>query len=108
MNNILFSDRTMLNITFTRMEGQKIDATIQDKFTMGDFKRLIEEKIGQVDDFRFIIQSKELQMNNENVFNQSRHLITNGVIIFVLKRLNGGSYGYEGIAKLTEKIQSAL
>jgi hypothetical protein len=80
------------NISFLVMKGQIVQAQVQSNPSLAEFRKVIEMNVSSdVDEYRFIISSKQLDLVNSIRFDMQKHLIQNGVTIFVLQRMKGGS-----------------
>ena len=84
----------VLNVSFTNIVGKTIQVQLPNDFTIEDFRKLVAEKIdgSAVEHYRFIANNKDLCLDNEGEFNKRRHLIKNGVTVFLLRRMHGGGH----------------
>lgn len=111
-NNPSMERRSMesdfLNISFMVMKGQTVQALIRSNFTMADFREVVASKFEDVSDLRFVIGSKQIDLNDETRFNQLKHLIKNGVTIFVLQRMSGGATSNSDLMEIPTLIKHLL
>ncbi|CAF1669217.1 unnamed protein product [Rotaria magnacalcarata] len=52
---------------------------------MNDFRKLADKHVGNVDEYRFVLGAKQLDLKDETRFSALKHLIVNGATIFVLQ-----------------------
>ncbi|CAF1302212.1 unnamed protein product [Adineta ricciae] len=103
-----------INISFMVMKGQTIQVQIRSSPSLAEFRKVVEKNIStDVDDYRFIIESKQLDLFDSSRFNMQKSLIQNGVTIFVLQRMKGGSrsqntQSYMEVAKIIDEIKQYL
>ena len=104
----------LINISFLVMKGQIVQTQIKTNPSLAEFRKVIEENVGaEVDDHRFIIASKQLDLLDSSKFDMQKNLIQNGVTIFVLQRMKGGSsnqdtQSYMEITKLIDRVRHQL
>jgi hypothetical protein len=104
----------LINISFLVMKGQIIQVQIKSNPSLVEFRKVIQTHVNQeVDQYRFIIDSKQLDLNDSHRFDTQKRLIQNGVTIFVLQRMNGGSarqdtQSFMEIATLIDRIKEKL
>lgn len=60
-------------------------------FNLNDFRNACH-KVGDLINYRLLIEDKQLCLDNENIFNRQKNLITNGVEILLLPRAPGGTF----------------
>jgi hypothetical protein len=84
----------VLNVSFTNIVGKTIQAQLQDNFSIKDFRTLVAEKIDRaaIEHYRFVANNKDLCLEDEAEFLKRKHLIKNGVTIFLLRRMHGGGH----------------
>lgn len=94
------------------MKGRTIQTQIKENFSMADFRALAQQNFNDIDQYRFVIGPKQIDLKDERQFNAVKPNIVNGVTIFVLQRLAGGAAGGDSgwmeIAKLINAIQYEL
>ncbi|CAF2070578.1 unnamed protein product [Rotaria magnacalcarata] len=104
----------LINISFLVMKGQIVQTQVKSNPTLAQFRKIIETNVSpDVDDYRFIIASKQLDLLDSRKFDMQKRLIQNGVTIFVLQRMKGGSskqdtQSYMEISTLIDRIQQQL
>ncbi|CAM4986693.1 unnamed protein product [Rotaria socialis] len=79
------------NTTMKKTVGQ-----LQQNFKLSDLKVLFERLFpsppnGKLEDYRFIVNGIDLNIQNESEFNKNKHLIINGSTLYPLQRCVGGS-----------------
>lgn len=93
------------NIAFQLPMGTTIMTQIDDAFTLKDFTQIIANRIGpDYQRYRFVVHCKELNLANQHVFDSQKHLLMNGVTIYVLERMLGGNK----INALIQRIEAEL
>ena len=108
------STSSLINISFLVMKGQTVQTQIKSNLSLDEFRKVIEMNVSSdVDDYRFIIASKQLDLSDSRRFDMQKNLIRNGVTIFVLQRMKGGSSGqdtqsYMEVATLIDRIKQQL
>ena len=108
------SASSIINISFLVMKGQIVQAQVRSNPSLAEFRKVIEMNVSpDVKDYRFIIDSKQLDLVDSHRFDMQKNLIRNGVTIFVLQRMKGGSSGqdtqsYMEIATLIDHIKQQL
>ncbi|CAF1546034.1 unnamed protein product, partial [Didymodactylos carnosus] len=80
----------IFNITFNGVAGKTISAQLQHDFKLADFIAKIKEVIGD-DAYRFVVNGKQLNHEDESIFNAQKSIISNNVTIYYIKRMVGGS-----------------
>ncbi len=93
----------MMNVSLKNVAGRVTNIILSPNFTREDFTKAASKALKTpLDGSRFVVDGKQLNLENEAVFNQQKVGITEGKIIFVLERLIGGyeqncvEYVYEG------------
>ncbi|CAF3418183.1 unnamed protein product [Rotaria socialis] len=75
---------------------KKTVGQLQQNFKLSDLKVLFERLFpsppnGKLEDYRFIVNGIDLNIQNESEFNKNKHLIINGSTLYPLQRCVGGS-----------------
>lgn len=98
----------VLNISFINMVGKTIQGQLPNDFSIDHFKKLVAEKIdtAAIEHYRFVANNKDLCLEDEAEFSKRKHLIKNGVTIFLLRRMHGG--GNVEVAVLVDIINQEL
>lgn len=65
---------------------------IADNFDLNEFKRVAGDAFSPVDNYRFVIDGVQLDLEHEDIFNGQKSKITDDKTIFVLYRLRGGGF----------------
>jgi hypothetical protein len=82
----------MMNVSLQNNAGRMINIILSTNFTREDFTKVASKALkAPVDGFRFVVDTKQLNLENEAIFNEQKSGITDGKIIFVLERLIGGT-----------------
>ncbi|CAF1209069.1 unnamed protein product [Didymodactylos carnosus] len=82
----------VISISLQNNVGKVTSAMLPDSFTLDEFTKMLSEKLGDIEGHRFVMDGKQLRLNDKQTFNQQKEQITNGKVIFVLDRLPGGGY----------------
>ncbi|CAF4018623.1 unnamed protein product [Rotaria sp. Silwood1] len=84
----------VINVSFMNIVGKTIQTQLPDDFSIENFRNLISSKIdpSAIQHYRFIANNKELCLDNDEDFAKRKHLIKNGVTIFLLRRMHGGGF----------------
>ncbi|CAF1318393.1 unnamed protein product [Didymodactylos carnosus] len=101
----------VISISLQNNVGKVTSAMLPDSFTLDEFTKMLSEKLGDIEGHRFVMDGKQLRLNDEQTFNQQKEQITNGKVIFVLDRLPGGTdtvVNEPYISKSIDLIMSAL
>jgi hypothetical protein len=104
----------LINISFLVIKGQAIQVQIKSNPSLTEFRKVIQTHVNEdVDEYRFIIDSKQLDLKDSRRFDTQKHLIQNGTTIFVLQRMKGGSgnqdtQSYMEIATLIDRVKEKL
>jgi hypothetical protein len=104
----------LINISFLVMKGQIVQTQVKSNPSLAEFRKVIEINVSpDVQDYRFIIDSKQLDLVDSRRFDMQKNLIRNGVTIFVLQRMKGGSsrqdtQSYMEVATLIDRITQQL
>jgi hypothetical protein len=101
---------TTLNICLILPLNQGLNIVLLQDFTRQDFINVVSRKLGNLtNDYRFIIDGRELSIREEKQFNAQKHMIINGKLIFLLKRIRGGVNDQPtGISHIIDTVLSAL
>ena len=81
-----------IDITFRNLTGRMIHTSLPLNFTMPDFINLIRDKLGAVNEFRFIMRGGELKLEDESQWPRQKSWITNDCVIHVIRELVGGCF----------------
>lgn len=78
-----------MNVRFT--DGHSANdwrhVQLSSDFDLSEFKSVVEKLYGPMENFRFMIQFKELKVDDAEKFKVQRNLIINHCIIYVAKRM---------------------
>ncbi|CAM2728003.1 unnamed protein product [Rotaria socialis] len=92
------SFNSMFNIYFFQPNTtmKKTVGQLQQNFKLSDLKVLFERLFpsppnGKLENYRFIVNGIDLNVQNESEFNKNKHLIINGSTLYPLQRCLGGS-----------------
>jgi hypothetical protein len=81
----------MMNVALQNDAGRVMNIILSKNFTREDFTKVASKALTKpVDGFRFVMEGKQLNLENEAIFNEQKSAITDGKIIFVLNRLVSG------------------
>jgi hypothetical protein len=80
----------IINIIFSTMKGSKHTAQLKGGYTAADIRKLVKEKFGS-DNFRLIVNGKEIPDNDTANFSEIKQSIKNNTVIYVCQRMDGGS-----------------
>lgn len=80
-----------LNVSLKNNAGRVNNMILPENFTREDFAKAASKALkSPIDGFRFVMDGKQLNLENDTSFNEQTTSITDGKIIFVLERLIGG------------------
>ena len=77
-------------LSFVDVFGARKVCQLSSDFSLAEFKSTVENFFGPVENFRFMINGRELTVNDAEKFKAERILIKDNCVIYVLKRLRGG------------------
>jgi hypothetical protein len=69
------------------MAGELIPVMLNNNFNLAEFKRVVTAEFGEIDNYRFLIDAAQLNLEDEVEFNRQKSMITHDRIIFVAGRL---------------------
>ncbi|CAF1000875.1 unnamed protein product [Rotaria magnacalcarata] len=81
-----------INIRFTGQNGNQSAASLPENFNREDFIRVVRELFSDWSRFRFIMNGRELALYDNVRFNEIKHKITNGCLIYACERMTGGCF----------------
>jgi hypothetical protein len=81
----------MMNVTLKNNAGRATNIILSTSFTREDFTKAVSKALKTpVDGLRFVVDGKQLNLENEAIFKEQTRGITDGKVIFILERLIGG------------------
>jgi hypothetical protein len=83
---------SFINIQLKLMSGDTAAVILPRNFTRQDFRQAVANHYGGVNVSRFYVGPEQLDLEDDDRFNAMKHLINDGVMIFVLERLCGGCF----------------
>jgi hypothetical protein len=82
----------MINVLLQSAMGSSKNIILSTNFTREEFTKAVSKALQtSVDNLRFVVNGTELRLDDEAIFNKQKSVVTEGKVIFVLKRLLGGS-----------------
>ena len=78
-------------VSFSAAPGERKTCVLTDTFDLSEFKSSAEKLFGSLENFRFIIKGKFLEMNDAETFKAQRILFRDYCNIYVVQRMMTGN-----------------